>query len=224
MKKLFAFLMSVILALATVACGEKEPSEFKVGNGVYKCGSEITPGTYTVTIDSKDGHLFFLVFATLDDFLSYQNSGAKTDREDTRAIELSGFSYGGISDDMPGYLDLRDGNVLLTHGDESTLTPSSADNDHRVYSGLYRVGESISENSYRMRGLNSSGTYLITFENMDKYLEYFRSDRYTGAEDDAALYEYSSSIVPIDEDEEAVVSLKNGQILFVAGAAEFEVF
>ena len=243
MKKTIYFLMSILLALSLVACGETTPTtpsqpdtspaqesepvksstDCKMSDGVYKCGTDIMPGAYSVTIDGGDGWIDYLVFSSVDAYMAYQTSGATTIAEDSLARCQNAYSYTDIIDEAVGYIELDEGNVIIYTGEESTLTPWTMDSG-ALYQGTYVVGKNFVEGSYRLTAADEHGIGICLFETIDDYTGYFSSNRFSVGDEQDALDAFASYQNLVYDDDEAVISVKNGQVMMIYGTANFDIF
>ena len=235
MKKFSAMILAIMMTLSLVACGEtqsssvdeptvKKQTEFEISSGVYKCGTDFAAGAYVVSIvDESEYWIDYIVFDSVDEYISYQNSGAFTTEEEVLAIEQNAHSYTDITEEELGYLEIKEGNVLKFDGDGCLLTPASFD-DGMLYNGAYLVGENLKAGAYRVTNKDYWGTEIEIFESKDVYKSYFSTHRFTVGDENEALEKFLKTYIYIDDDENNVITVEDGQILIIDGTVSFEVF
>ena len=244
MKTFLASVLAIMMTLSLTACGETQtptpttenepivdekivplelPTEFEISTGVYKCETDFAAGAYTVSINSKDDWIDYIVFDSVDEYVSYNNAGAYTVGEEVIAIEQNALSYTSIQDEEIGYLELKEGNVLKFEGDGCTLKPVSFD-EGILYTGTYFIGENFKEGSYRVTNKDEWGTEFKIFESNEIYRTYFSTHRGTVGEENDALEQFMKAYSYISDQENDIISLEDGQVLVIDGVASFEIF
>lgn len=105
-----------------------------------------------------------------------------------------------------------------TETTDNTLDLTWLENDNMaMVSGLYVVGEDIAGDSYIYLAQGDYGSEITIFETMDAYTAYFRMERFTNGEEDAAIAEHVRSHAWVYSDDEYALNLHDGNVLVVDG-------
>lgn len=233
MKKFLASVLAIMMTLSLVACGETQtsapmtenkpvveeeivpaelPTEFEISTGVYQCGTDFAAGAYTVSINSKDGYTEYLCFESMNKYEEYQ----KTEKKETNA-----YYHSFVMDKDSGYLEMSEGNVIVSNGSECAFKPWTAA-DGVLPNGLYLIGSNLPVGSYKLKNASEYMTIVAVYESIDRYLEWFNS----GLTDDphsVSEFARSENFLGLSMDEAEIV-LEDGQVLVIDGEASFEVF
>lgn len=233
MKKFLASDLAIMMTLSLVACGETQtstpttegepiveekilpvelPTEFEISTGVYECGTDFAAGAYTMSINSNDGYTEYLCFESMNKYEEYQ----KTEKKENNA-----YYHSFVINKDCGYLEMSEGNVIVSNGSECTLKPWAAA-DSILPNGLYLVGSSLPVGSYKLKNASEYMTIAAVYESIDQYLEWFNS----GLTDDPhSVSEFAQSELFLGLSMDGVeIALEDGQVLVIDGVASFKVF
>lgn len=94
-------------------------------------------------------------------------------------------------------------------------------NENTLYQGIYKIGVDVPGGKINIKFV-SDYPRVTLFENSNKYLDYHKTDRLTGGEEDDAIESNSIASEYIHLDEMYSIDLEDGMILFVQdGVVEY---
>lgn len=202
---------------------ETESGSGYYSNKVYYVGEDIPAGGYIVNCTGTDCAMDVVVFASSEDYQSFQNAKKFTVGEYSEAVELNAWANFYLEQDEKAYVGLRDGYIILLDDGRCEFGKYDASVAQTLYSGIYVVGEDINAAKINVK-CTSDYLQVTLFESKDKYLEYHKTSRFTVGEESDAIEQYAESTEFIYTDNSTYAKLPDGMVMMVEeGTGEYSV-
>jgi len=193
--------------------------------GVFFVGTDLDEGQYSLTVTNTNFMAMSVaIFESRSDYMIYLRTSRFTHGEESEAIEANAFEIIQLFEGNSSSIQLSNGNVLMLSGGIGTLEMQNSDisgdilsnNTMFLYSGLYFIGDDIDESHYVFTSIETGfGMNVVVFENINSYLGYFRTSRFTGGEERAAIEQNALKEFYIHEGHSCFLSLRSGMILLL---------
>lgn len=248
MKKILSIAVLLVVAVVLVGCGDPNSAdpiindevetsqvetvsketdegvsseEIVYNNRVYYVGDDITEGKYVINCTKSKYGMDAIVFKTESDYREFQNAERYTTGEFKKAVEKFAWASFYIKETESAYISLESGNVILLDDGLCEFSKYDALNSNTLYTGIYVVGKDISSGGIDIK-CTTDYLKIVVFENLGKYSEYHKADRYTIGQESDAIERYCLNKEFIYKKGSASVNLKDGMILMIdEGVGQF---
>lgn len=193
---------------------EETEKELFYSDTIYTVGTDIPAGSYLVTCTGENGGMEIVVFSSETEFNNYDNTHKITGGEFRNAVEINAWSDFYLYSEESAFIRLDDGNVIMLDNGMCEFNKCNTMDMTALYPGVYEVGKDIKSGKINILFV-SDYPRVTLFENSTRYLDYHKTDRLTGGEEDKAIETNSISSDYIHSDDMCSVTLEDGMILFI---------
>lgn len=191
--------------------------------GAYFVGNDIKSSRYLFTCTETEYSMQVLVFENMETYKAYHQTSRFTNGEELAAIEKNALYDCYLKSGETGYFNLADGCILLIDDGNGKLSEIDMNNSTAWYSneniglcgGIYFVGNDLDATQYSLT-CTDSYMQVIVFENIDTYIAYHQSSRFTNGEESEAIEKNSLINEYIYKDNSIALNLQEGNILLIS--------
>ena len=203
----------------------KEISESEANNrdlyrGTYFVGDDLKTSSYLLTCEDTEYSMHIFVFENKEAYKTYHQTSRFTNGEESAAIEQNALYDYYLESEETGYLSLEEDYVLVIDDGKGKVREIdinsswySGDNEG-LHRGIYFVGNDLEAAQYSLTCIDSF-IEVIVFEDIDAYIAYQHSSRFTGGEEEEAIELNARSSEYVYGGDSMAINLQEGNILLI---------
>ena len=189
---------------------------FQYSNTTYTVGTDIPAGTYLITCTDASSCMNVIVFSSETEYKNYDSTEKITGGEFRNAVEINAWVDSYLYPDESLFARLDEGNIIFLDDGMCEFNKYDLSDSNTLYPGVYEIGKDIEGGKVNIDFV-SDYPRITLFENGDKYLDYHKTDRLTGGDEDTAIENNSILSNYIYSSESCSIDLEDGMLLFVQG-------